>query len=64
MTPFERIVKKAGIKRVSKEALEEIRECIEEISLDISEKAVRLSRHAGRKTVRKDDVEFITGKTK
>ncbi len=64
MTPFERIVKKNGIKRVSREALEEARDCIEEIAMDISEQAARISSHAGRKTVRKEDIEFVSGKKK
>jgi len=62
MTPFERIIKKTGIKRVSREAMEEIRDCIEDMALDISEQASRLSKHAGRKTVRKDDIEFVAKK--
>ena len=59
MTPFERIVKKNQIKRVSREALEEAREYIEETAIDMAEQAVRLAIHAGRKTVRKQDIEFI-----
>ncbi len=58
MTPFERIIKKNQIKRVSREAMEECREILEEVALEVSEHAVRLSKHAGRKTVRKDDIEF------
>ncbi|MBI5332065.1 MAG: NFYB/HAP3 family transcription factor subunit [Candidatus Aenigmarchaeota archaeon] len=61
MTPFERIVKKNQIKRVSREALEEAREYIEETALEISEQSVRLANHAGRKTVRKEDIDFVTG---
>ena len=59
MTPFDRIVGKNKSLRVSKEALEEMREIIEETAVDISENASRLSLHAGRKTVRKEDVEFV-----
>lgn len=64
MTPFERIVKKTGIKRVSREALEEMRDCIEEIAMDMSEQAARISNHAGRKTVREEDMLFVAGKKK
>ena len=64
LTPFEKIAKKAGVKRISKEALEEMRDIIEEIAVDIAEQAVRLSRHAGRRTVKKEDIEFIIKREK
>jgi len=59
---IERIAKKNGIKRISKEALEETREVIEEIGFDLAEKAVKVSRFAGKKTVMEDDVRFVTHK--
>lgn len=59
---FERIAKKNGVKRISKEALEEAREAIEEIGFEIAEKAAKLSRFAGRKTLMEDDVKFVTEK--
>lgn len=59
---IERIAKKNGIKRISKEALEEAREVIEEIGFEISEKAVKVSRFAGKKTVMEEDVRFVTQK--
>jgi histone H3/H4 len=64
MTPFEKIAKKAGAGRISKEALEEIRDIMTERAESISEQAVRISRHAGRKTVMKEDIEFVIGKKK
>ncbi|MBS3050616.1 MAG: NFYB/HAP3 family transcription factor subunit [Candidatus Aenigmarchaeota archaeon] len=59
---IERIAKKNGIKRISKEALEETREVIEEIGFDIAERAVKVSRFAGKKTVMEDDMKFVTQK--
>jgi len=56
---FERIAKKVGIKRISKDALEEIRDIITEEGLDVAERAFRISRHANRKTVMEDDVKFV-----
>ncbi len=56
---FERIAKKNGIKRISKQALEEIREIIEEKGLEIAEQAVKISRFAGKKTVMESDVKFV-----
>ena len=59
---FERIAKKNGVKRISKEALEETREAIEETGLEIAERAVKVSRFAGKKTVMEEDVKFVTEK--
>ncbi|MCX6815807.1 MAG: NFYB/HAP3 family transcription factor subunit [Candidatus Aenigmarchaeota archaeon] len=56
---FERIAKKVGVKRISKEALEEIRDTISEEGLEIAERAFKISRHANRKTVMIEDVKFI-----
>jgi DNA-binding protein len=56
---FERIAKKAGVKRISKEAVEELRDTIEDMGMELAEKAVRISRHAGRRTVMAQDVKFI-----
>ena len=59
---LERITKKAGVKRISRKALEELRELVVDYGNDIAEQAVRLSRHAGRKTVKEEDVRFVAGK--
>ncbi len=59
---IERIAKKNGIRRISKEALEEAREAMEEIGFEIAEKAVKVSRFAGKKTVMEEDVKFVTEK--
>ncbi len=64
LMPFDKIAKRYGVRRISKDALEEAREIIEEIAARLSEDAVRVSRHAGRRTVMKEDIEFVTGKGK
>jgi histone H3/H4 len=61
---LERIAKKAGVKRISKQALEELREVVMEYGSDLAEQAVRLSRHANRRTVMEDDILFVAGKKK
>jgi DNA-binding protein len=53
-----RILKKAGADRVSDESAEELRRVIEEIAISIAKSAVEMSEHAGRKTVRGDDVKL------
>ncbi|MCD6557479.1 MAG: histone family protein [Candidatus Aenigmarchaeota archaeon] len=57
--PFGLIAKKAGAKRVSADAIEELRDTVEEIGLDIARKAVLISQHSGRRTVQKKDIEFV-----
>jgi histone H3/H4 len=56
---FERLAKKVGIKRISKDALEEIRDIITEEGLDIAERASKISNHANRRTIMLDDVKFV-----
>lgn len=53
-----RILKKAGAERVSDESAEELRRTIEEIAITIAKSAVDMSNHAGRKTIRGDDVKL------
>ena len=56
--PFEKLAKKAGAKRMGKEATEELRDIIEEYGFSEAEKAVKLCNHANRRTIKKEDVEF------
>jgi len=60
---LERIAKNAGVKRISRKALDELREIVMDYGGEIAEQSVRLSRHAMRKTVKEDDVRFVAGKT-
>jgi len=60
LLPFERIAKKHGIKRISREATEEARDIIEDIAVNIVERAVSLSKHANRRTVKEEDIKFVT----
>ncbi len=55
-----RILKKSGAQRVSDESANELRRIIEEIAIAIAKSAVELSIHAGRKTVRGDDVKLAS----
>ena len=51
-----RILKKSGAQRVSDESANELRRVIQEIAEAIAKNAVDMSSHAGRKTVKADDV--------
>lgn len=55
-----RILKKAGAERVSDESADELRRVIEEIADSIAKNAVELSSHAGRKTVKGEDVKLAS----
>lgn len=55
-----RILKKAGAKRVSDESADELRRIVEELADGIAKSAVDMTTHAGRKTVRADDVKLAS----
>jgi len=54
--PFERILKKAGARRVSADAMEEFAKVMEERMFKVAEEAALLAKHAGRKTIMNQDV--------
>ncbi len=56
----ERLIRKAGAKRVSKDAVEALIDVLEDIALDISAQAVRLAIHAKRKTVTAEDIKMAS----
>ena len=56
--PFERLIKKAGAKRVAYGAAEEMARVMEERMMDIGEEAAALAKHAGRKTVLAEDIRM------
>ena len=53
-----RILKKAGAERVSDESADELRRVIEEVANGIAKSAVDMASHAGRKTVKGEDVKL------
>ena len=55
-----RILKKSGAQRVSDESAVELRRAIEEIAEAIAKNAVEMSSHAGRKTVKAEDVKLAS----
>jgi len=55
-----RILKKSGAERVSDESANELRRVIEEIAEAIAKNAVEDANHAGRKTVKADDVKLAS----
>jgi histone H3/H4 len=53
-----RILKKSGAERVSDESADELRRILEEIGVAIAKNAVEMSVHAGRKTIKAEDVRL------
>ena len=55
-----RILKKSGAQRVSDGSAVELRRVIEEIAEAVAKNAVAMSNHAGRKTVKAEDVKLAS----
>ena len=55
-----RILKKSGAERVSGESANELRRVIDEIAEAIAKNAVEDANHAGRKTVKADDIKLAS----
>ncbi len=62
LAPMERILKKAGANRVSKEACVEFASVLEEIAFELAAETGSLAKHAGRKTVLAKDVKLAKRK--
>jgi len=56
--PATRILMNAGAKRVSAEASKEFSELLHKVATEISERAVMIAKHSGRKTVQSGDVKL------
>jgi len=57
-----KLLKEGGAERISKDAMETLAEVLEDYALHIAKQAVLLSNHAGRKTVRREDIRLAVRK--
>jgi len=62
LAPLERILKRAGARRVSKEALKEFAIVLEDFAFELSSQAVKFAKHAKRKTLLDSDVRMAKKK--
>ncbi len=53
-----RIIKKSGGERISEDAADQLRMILETIATKISDQAVVLATHAGRKTIKAEDIQL------
>ena len=60
LAAMHRILKKSGAQRVTDKSAIELRRVIEEIAEAIAKNAVDMSSHAGRKTVKVEDVKLAS----
>jgi len=62
LSPIQRILKKANIDRVGDDAVVAMRDILEEYAVEVAEKAAKLALHAGRVTIKADDVKLAAKK--
>lgn len=58
LAPVERLIRKAGADRVSESAGIELAKVLEEFGVKVSIEAATLARHAGRTTVKEEDIRL------
>ncbi|MCW3981502.1 MAG: histone family protein [Candidatus Bathyarchaeota archaeon] len=62
VAPMHRIIKKAKADRVSESAAKALATALESIGINIAREAIEYAMHAGRKTVKAEDIEIATRK--
>ncbi|KCZ72620.1 histones H3 and H4 [Candidatus Methanoperedens nitroreducens] len=62
LAPVERVIRKAGADRVSEGAGIELAKVLEEYGLEVSREAITLAKHAGRTTVKEEDIRLAVAR--
>ena len=58
LAAMEKLLKEGGAERVSERAKEALKEVLEERAHEISIKAIQFAVHAGRKTIKAEDIKL------
>ena len=58
LAAMEKILKQGGAERVSDKAKVALKNVVEEIANEIAVKSIKLSAHAGRKTIKSEDIKL------
>ena len=58
LASMELLLRKGGASRCSETAKEALKEILEDLGLEIAEKASRFAQHSGRKTVKSTDIKL------
>ncbi len=62
LAAMESLLRKSGAERVSEDAKAALKKILEEYALEIGKSATKYAVHAGRKTVKAEDIKLATGK--
>jgi histone H3/H4 len=62
VAPMHSLIKRAGADRVSEESAVALGKVLEDIGVKIAKEALDFAKHAGRKTVKAEDIEIATRK--
>jgi len=62
VAPMHRLCKKAGAERVSETAAKELAKALQDIGIKIAKEALGYAMHAGRKTIKSEDIEIAARK--
>ncbi len=62
IAPMHRLCKKAGADRVSEAAAKELAKVLESVGIKIAKEALDFAMHAGRKTIKAEDIEIASKK--
>ena len=58
----EKIIRNAGARRVSADAIDKLNEILTEYGTTIAKYAVEIARHSGRKTIKDTDIKLAVAK--
>ena len=58
LAAMEKLLKQGGAERVSDKAKVALKDAIEDIANEIAVKAIKLAAHAGRKTIKAEDIKL------